>query len=118
MVALHLLESPEVSKLITSYPETGDNFVEKGFPKFAIYEAGQPGYVFINKTQYFKGIPKEVWDFHVGGYHVCEKWLKDRRGRKLSFDDLMHYQKVIVALKETMRLMEEIDRIIPGWPME
>jgi hypothetical protein len=63
-------------------------------------------------------VPKEVWDFHVGGYQVCEKWLKDRRARKLSFDDLMHYQKVVVALQETRRLMEEIDRAIPGWPIE
>ena len=56
--------------------------------------------------------------FHVGGYQVCEKWLKDRRGRQLSFDDLMQYQKAVMALKETIRLMEEIDRAIPGWPME
>lgn len=56
--------------------------------------------------------------FHVGGYQVCEKWLKDRRGRQLSFDDLMQYQKAVTALKETIRLMEEIDRAIPGWPME
>lgn len=118
LVGLHLLESSEVARLITSYPETGDNFVEKGFPKFAVYEEGKPVYVFINKTQYFKGVPKEVWDFHVGGYQVCEKWLKDRRGRKLSFDDLMHYQKVVVALKETIRLMKEIDKAIPDWPMK
>ena len=56
--------------------------------------------------------------FHVGGYQVCEKWLKDRRGRQLSFDDLMQYQKAVMALKETIRLMEEIDRAIPGRPME
>ncbi|MDM7913175.1 MAG: hypothetical protein QUS09_08775 [Methanotrichaceae archaeon] len=75
------------------------------------------GSVQMDWAQYFDVIPKEVWDFHVGGYQVCEKWRKDRRGRKLSFDDLMHYQKVIVALKETMQLMEEIDKAIPGWPM-
>jgi predicted helicase len=118
LVALHLLESPQVTRLITRYPVAGDNFVEKGFPKFVAYEEGKPGYVYINKIQYFEGVPKEVWDFHVGGYQVCEKWLKDRRGRQLSFDDLMHYQKVIVALQETMRLMAEVDRAIPGWPME
>lgn len=118
LVALHLLESPQVTQLITRYPVAGDNFVEKGFPKFAAYEEGKPGFVFINKTQYFEGVPKEVWEFHVGGYQVCQKWLKDRKGRQLSFDDLMHYQKVVVALKETIRLMEEIDRAIPGWPVE
>ena len=118
LVALHLLESPQVTQLITRYPVAGDNFVEKGFPKFAVYDEGKPGYVYINKTQYFEGVPAEVWGFHVGGYQVCEKWLKDRRGRQLSFDDLMHYQKVVVALKETIRLMEEIDKAIPGWPIE
>ncbi len=54
----------------------------------------------------------------MGGYQVCEKWLKDRRGRQLSFDDLMHYQKMVVALKKTIRLMTEIDRTIPGLPIE
>jgi len=118
LVALHLLESPYLSQLVTRYPVVGDNIVEKGFPKFVAYEEGAPGYVYINKAQYFEGVPKEVWEFHVGGYQVCEKWLKDRRGRQLSFDDLMHYQKVVVALKETIRLMGDIDRAIPGWPME
>jgi predicted helicase len=118
LVALHLLESPYLSQLITRYPVVGDNIVEKGFPKFVVYDDDQTGYVFINKTQYFEGVPSEVWDFHIGGYQVCEKWLKDRRGRQLSFDDLMHYQKVVVALKETIRLMEEIDKAIPKWPIE
>lgn len=118
LVALHLLESPYLSQLITRYPVVGDNIVEKGFPKFVAYEEGAPGYVYINESQYFEGVPKEVWEFHVGGYRVCEKWLKDRRGRQLSFDDLMHYQKVVVALKETIRLMAEIDKAIPGWPIE
>jgi len=118
LVALHLMESPYLNQLITRYPVVGENIVEKGFPKFVVYDDDQTGYVFINKTQYFKGVPSEVWDFHIGGYQVCEKWLKDRRGRQLSFDDLMHYQKVVVALKETIRLMEEIDKAIPKWPIE
>ena len=82
------------------------------------YEEGAPGYVYIKKSQYFEGVPKEVWEFHVGGYQIWEKWLKDRRGRQLSFDDLMHYQKVVVALKETILLMGEMDRAIPGWPIK
>jgi hypothetical protein len=68
--------------------------------------------------QYFEGVPPEVWNFHIGGYQVCEKWLKDRRGRTLSFDDLTHYQKIITALKETIRLMGEIDAAIPKWPIQ
>jgi hypothetical protein len=66
--------------------------------------------------QFFDGVPKAVWEFHVGGYQVCEKWLKDRKGRKLSCDDIQHYQKIIVALSETIRLMTEIDEAIPNWP--
>ena len=59
-----------------------------------------------------------MWAFQVGGYQVCDKWLKDRRGRQLSYDELTHYQQVIVALKETIRLMVEIDEAIPEWPIE
>ena len=69
------------------------------------------------KGQYFEGVPPEVWEFHIGGYQVCEKWLKDRRGRQLSYDDLTHYQKVVVALKETISLMEKIDDAVPDWPI-
>jgi hypothetical protein len=65
-----------------------------------------------------EGVPPEVWNFHVGGYQVCEKWLKDRRGRTLSYDDLEHYRKVVTALRETIRLMAEIDAAIPKWPIE
>ncbi len=74
------------------------------------------GRVRINKTQYFEGVPRAVWEFPIGGYQVCEKWLKDRKGRKLSADDIAHYQKV-VALVETIRVMREIDEVIPGWPL-
>jgi predicted helicase len=68
--------------------------------------------------QYFEGVPPEVWNFHIGGYQVCEKWLKDRRGRTLSYDDLEHYCKVVTAISETTRLMAEIDAAIPKWPIE
>ena len=62
---------------------------------------------------------EDVWNFHIGGYQVCEKWLKDRKGRTLSKDDIAHYQKIVVALTETIRLMKEIDEVIDqhgGWP--
>src|SRR5262249_14424110 len=67
----------------------------------------------------FDGVPEAVWNFHIGGYQICEKWLKDRKGRRLSKDDIAHYQKIIVALAETIRMMEEIDETIKahgGWP--
>ncbi|MCX6003503.1 MAG: helicase, partial [Chloroflexi bacterium] len=72
----------------------------------------------INKEQYFEGIPPEVWNLHIGGYQVCQKWLKDRKGRTLTYDDISHYQKIVVAITETIRLMSEIDALIPGWPIE
>ena len=67
----------------------------------------------------FHGVPEEVWDFHIGGYQVCHKWLKDRKGRTLSDEDIAHYQKIVVALNETIRIMGEIDEVIEehgGWP--
>lgn len=73
--------------------------------------------MYINPTQYFQDVPPEAWEFHVGGYQVCEKWLKDRRGRSLTFDDLRHYQQVVLALYRTVALMEEIDAAIPEWPI-
>jgi hypothetical protein len=81
---------------------------------------GSSGRVYINATQYFDGVPPEVWEFHVGGYQVCEKWLKDRKGRALSYDDLTHYQRIVAALAETITLMAAIDETIEdhgGWPL-
>ena len=111
LVALHLMESPAMNQIITKYPIAGSNEVEK------VEYKPETERVYINKTQYFEGVSPEVWDFHIGGYQVCNKWLKDRKGRTLAYDDLVHYQKVVVSLNETMRLMAEIDELIPAWPL-
>ncbi|MBN1180805.1 MAG: N-6 DNA methylase, partial [Bacteroidales bacterium] len=100
---IHLLESSTVEKRITTYPTTGSNQVEK--PSF------ENGKVWINDEQYFDGVPKIAWEFYIGGYQPAQKWLKDRKGRVLSFEDILHYQKIIVALTETDRIMKEIDKI-------
>ncbi len=71
----------------------------------------------INKTQYFEGIAPDLWEFQIGGYQVLHKWLKDRRGRMLSYDELTHYQQTAVALQKTIDLMEKIDQVIPEWPI-
>ncbi len=105
---------------ITRYPVKGDDTVEK-VRYTAPGEGGEQGRVWINATQYFEGVPPEVWEFHVGGYQVCEKWLKDRKGRTLSYDDLTHYQQTVAALAETIRLMAAIDEAIEdhgGWPLD
>src|SRR5271157_5058679 len=65
-----------------------------------------------SQTRGFQGVSEAVWEFHIGGYQVCEKWLKDRKGRTLSKDDITHYHKIVVALSETIRLMTEIDEVI------
>jgi hypothetical protein len=69
------------------------------------------GKVWINNVQYFDKVPQVSWEFYIGGYQPAQKWLKDRKGKKLSFEDIMHYQKIIVALSETDRIMKEIDKI-------
>ena len=73
------------------------------------------GKVWINNEQYFDQIPLTAWEFYIGGYQPAQKWLKDRRGRKLSYDEILHYQKIIVALTETNRIMSEIDAVAPEW---
>jgi len=100
---LHLLESPKVNQFITTYPQDGTNEVGK-----IAYKDNQ---VWINDTQYFAGVPQVAWEFYIGGYQPAQKWLKDRKGRTLSFEDILHYQKIIVALSETARIMGEIDDV-------
>ncbi len=100
---IHLLESPVVNKYITTYPVDGDNVLGK--PKY------EDGKVWINDEQYFDKVPQIAWEFYIGGYQPAQKWLKDRKGRELTFDDILHYQKIIVALSETDRIMKEIDKV-------
>jgi predicted helicase len=107
---IHLLESPIVEKYITQYPIDGDNVVVK--PRFdSAQRSDGMGKVYINDTQYFDNVPEIAWNFYIGGYQPAQKWLKDRKERKLEFDDILHYQKIVVALSETDRLMKEIDKI-------
>lgn len=113
---LHLLESSELKKLRTSYPVGGSDTVEK-----IRFEGGGVGKVWINATQYFGNVPNISWEFFIGGYQPAQKWLKDRKGRTLTGDDILHYQKIIIVLQETARLMQKIDEEIKasgGWPMK
>ncbi|KAB2870140.1 MAG: N-6 DNA methylase [Bacteroidales bacterium] len=100
---LHLMESPILNELITTFPNGGTNVVEK-----ICYEGEK---VWINSEQYFDKVPQVAWDFYIGGYQPAQKWLKDRKGRALSFEDIMHYQKIIVALHQTYIQMDYIDII-------
>jgi len=100
---LHLLESSKINPNEIAYPEEGSNIVEK-----IAYKGDK---VYINAKQYFGNVPEIAWNFYIGGYQPAQKWLKDRKGRMLTNEDIEHYQKIIVTLTETDRIMKEVDKI-------
>ena len=124
----HLLRSPFPNAAQVAFPEPGDNVVEAAHPKY--YAPGERptgekspierGRVYISKNnrrsgkrgQYFEGVAPEVWASRVGGYQPMDKWLKDRKGRALTFDDVARYQRIAAALGETLRLVAEIDETV------
>ncbi len=123
LISCHLLEYSQLGTSICSYPISGENNITK------VGETGKKlreikngkGKLFINNTQYFDGVPEEVWNFHVGGYQVCHKWLADRKKakRKLSTEDIEHYHKIVIAINETIKIMKQLDEVIDahgGWP--
>jgi len=117
LAALHLMET--AIPLVTSYPIAGNNTVE-AVRYSAPGEGSEMGRVWINKMQYFECVPPEVWAFQIGGYQVCQKWLKDRKGRLLTYDDMTHYRRIVAVLAETIRLMAGVDEAIAahgGWPI-
>ena len=98
---LHLMKSSELSNIVTKYPIAGENLVEK-----IEYKNGN---VYINKDQYFEAVPEVAWNFYIGGYQPLQKYLKDRKGKNLSAQEIMHYQRIVVALLETAKIMEELN---------
>ena len=96
---IHLLET--APEQVCTFPSTGTNIVNKPH-----YDENR---VCINSDQYFENVPQSAWQFYIGGYQPAQKWLKDRNGRTLDYEDIGHYQKIISALQETGRIMEEVD---------
>ena len=122
LVATQLLEAPGIDNFITTYIGPKSPEVERvGWSNDTVWldaAATKRGRHATPGTIGFLGVPEAVWNFHIGGYQVCLKWLKDRRSRTLSKDEITHYQKIVVALSETIRLMSEIDNVIEqhgGW---
>jgi len=120
LTALHLLESPKHAQPITEFIGTSKEVTKVGYSDHTVWinASGTKGNTTAGASG-FRGVPEAVWNFHIGGYQVCEKWLKDRKGRTLTKDDLAHYQKIVGALSETIRIMKEIDEVIEkhgGWP--
>lgn len=117
LVALHLMKSDTLKphQPPQFIQQGGKNIVDPAHPKYDINTRS----VIINKKgDRFTDIPQPVWNFYVGGYPVCAKWLKDRKGRTLSPADIAHYQQIVIALGETIKLMAAIDQAIPGFPIE
>jgi type I restriction-modification system DNA methylase subunit len=120
LTALHLLESPKLDKPMTKFVGSSREVVKVGWVNDTVWiNAGGKKAATTPGTSGFQGVPEAVWNFHIGGYQVCEKWLKDRKGRTLTDEDIAHYHKIVISLSETIRLMAEIDQVIEshgGWP--
>lgn len=105
LVSLHLLKSSELDSQSARFQGKGNNKVEK-----LRYEREK---LFINNDQYFEGIEPEVWEYQIGGYQVCDKWLKDRKGRTLSLDEIKHYCMIVTAIQKTIKFQKAINDIYP-----
>jgi predicted helicase len=101
--SIHLLETVSYSGRLAEYPIRGNNAVDK--PEY------RDAKVWINKQQYFDEVPRNVWDFYIGGYQPAQKWLKDRKGRSLNYDEIEHYQKILIALHLTIEIQAQIDEV-------
>jgi predicted helicase len=114
LVNLHLMKSPTLNNLITTFANQGNNQVTE------VTYNSELQRIYINKQNYFTDIPQHIWEFKIGGYQVLDKWLKDRKNanRILSEAEINHYQQIIFVLTETLGLMQEIDSLIPGFPIE
>ena len=102
---LHLMQSPELDSPVAKFQGTGDKRVDK----IKYDKKGER--VYINNDQYFEGLEENIWQYQIGGYQVCNKWLKDRKGKVLSLDDIKHYCKVATAIKHTINIQKSIDEI-------
>jgi hypothetical protein len=105
LVDLHLLNSTELDPPLCKFQGQGDNRIEK-----IKYEETEKR-IYFNEKQYFEGIPQDIWQYQIGSYQVCRKWLKDRKGRCLSLEDIKHYCRMVTALQKTIEIQKEIDNI-------
>ncbi|MCK4396731.1 N-6 DNA methylase [candidate division WOR-3 bacterium] len=108
LVELHLLESKELDPPTAKFQGEGDDKVVK-----LKYDEKEKR-LYLNQNQYYSGISKEIYQYQIGGYQVCHKWLKDRKGRRLSLNEIKHYCKIITALQKTIEIQKEIDKIYPA----
>lgn len=104
---LHLMENITVPNNFANFPKSGDSKIKNSFTeKSGDYRDNK---VWVNDSQYFDNVPAVSWNFYTGGYRPSQKWLKDRKGRTLTYEDIEHYRKIIFILNETDKIMKEID---------
>jgi hypothetical protein len=113
LTGLHLLKSDELNPPACRFEGEGDKRVGKGKKEGLRYDPAEQR-VYINATQYFAPVPEDVWTYRIGGYQVCEKWLKDRQGRRLELDDIRTYCQIVTALKLTIDIQGDINLLYPG----
>jgi len=107
LVDLHLLKSSELDPPAAKFQGDGNNIVE------GVNYCEKENRLYFNQTQYFEGITKTLWQYQIGGYQVCNNWLKNRKGRFLSLSDIRHYCKVVTALEKTIEIQKKIDELYP-----
>lgn len=111
LITLHTLQFDK-SKINVRYPNNGSNVIEDKYPIFQLTEdESKQGKIWINEKQYFEPVNQSIWDYELGGYQVCQKWLLDRRGQALSYDDLSHYMATVYSLEAAMELIPELNRL-------
>ena len=103
LVALQLLQSDELDPPLAKFQGNGDNRIEK------VKYDQQQKLVYINPYQYFENIVENIWDYQIGGYSVCQKWLKDKKDKNLSLAEIKFYCKIVTALHRTIELQKDID---------
>ena len=113
LTALHLLRSAELDRPAARFEGDGDGVVAKGRKAGLRYDPDEQR-VTINASQHFAPVPQAVWDYRVGGYQVCEKWLEDRRERRLGLADIKTYCRIVTALGLTIGIQAELDALYPG----
>ncbi len=112
LASLHLLRSEELDPPAARFQGQGDSRVARTKSQGFRYEP-QEERVYVNKTQYFEPVPLELWEYQIGGYQVLAKWLKDRRERRLTLEEIKTYCRVVTAIQRTIALQEEIDALYP-----
>lgn len=106
LIIFHLMKDADHWPISVTFPENGDNIIEE-----LTWSPEEGGRVKINKTQYLGNVSAIAWNAYIGGYQPAQKWLKDRKGRTLGFQDILHYGRILYALEQTDRIMKEIDEI-------